>query len=75
MHARTTAAAANINIPTLLLWGTKSDIVDTAAVEELQALIPHASTVTISDATHMVVGDDNDTFVAGTSEFLAGLWC
>ncbi|QNJ93352.1 alpha/beta fold hydrolase [Mycolicibacterium fluoranthenivorans] len=73
MHARTTAAASNVAIPTLLVWGAKSDIVDVQAVEELRTLIPHATTVTISDATHMVVGDDNDTFVAGTAAFLAGL--
>ncbi|WP_328354958.1 alpha/beta hydrolase [Mycobacterium sp. NBC_00419] len=73
MLVRTTAAASNVAIPTLLVWGSKSDIVDVAAVEELRTLIPHATTVTISDATHMVVGDDNDTFVAGTAAFLAGL--
>lgn len=73
MHARTTAAASHIDIPTLLVWGSRSDIVDKVAVEELRTLIPQAATVTISDATHMVVGDDNDTFVAGTATFLAEL--
>lgn len=73
MQTRTEAAAARVRVPTLLVWGAKSDVVDQSTVDELRQLIPHASTVTIGGASHMVVGDDNDAFVRGTEDFLSTL--
>ena len=41
---------------------------DTAS--ELQTLIPHAEHVTVGNAGHMVVGDQNDVFTAAVVDFL-----
>jgi hypothetical protein len=42
-------------------------------VEEFQALVPHAQHAHLPQATHMLAGDDNDTFTATVLEYLAGL--
>jgi pimeloyl-ACP methyl ester carboxylesterase len=55
-------AAANINVPTLLVRGRESDVVDDTIAHGLLALIPHARDVNVADAQHMVAGDANDAF-------------
>ncbi|MXP23507.1 alpha/beta fold hydrolase [Gordonia sp. HNM0687] len=70
---RMIAACAGITVPTVLVSGGKSDIVSDDGVDELRALVPHASSVVVADATHMVAGDDNDVFVASISDFLDGV--
>jgi pimeloyl-ACP methyl ester carboxylesterase len=62
-------AARSITVPTLLVRGTRSDIVSPEGASELLELIPSA---TLVDATagHMVAGDDNDVFTKGLLEFL-----
>jgi pimeloyl-ACP methyl ester carboxylesterase len=65
-------AARNITVPTLLVRGTRSDIVTSEAAAELLGLIPAATAVEVA-AGHMIAGDDNDVFTTHLSEFLTAL--
>lgn len=67
---RLQSAAARIQVPTLLLSGSRSDVVSEATIDEFMGLVPHAVHVRIEQATHMVVGDRNDEF---TTEILRWL--
>ncbi|MFM5924294.1 MAG: alpha/beta fold hydrolase [Novosphingobium sp.] len=58
-------------IPTLLVRGMKSDIVDEDGVADLRRRIPHLEIADIRGAGHMVAGDRNDEFNAAVVEFLA----
>ncbi|MGW0042869.1 alpha/beta fold hydrolase [Rhodococcus sp. NPDC003348] len=72
-HARMVAAARAVTVPTLLVHGGRSDIVSEDGVAELLELIPHATAVNVSEAGHMVAGDDNAVFVAEAGGFLDAL--
>jgi pimeloyl-ACP methyl ester carboxylesterase len=63
-------AASRIDIPTLLVSGGRSDLVSDHTVREFRALVPHASHVSIAEATHMVAGDRNDLFTDAILAFL-----
>ncbi|MBX6388752.1 MAG: alpha/beta hydrolase [Frankia sp.] len=63
-------AARRIKVPTLLVRGRHSDIVSDEGVAELLQLIPHAEYVDVSNAGHMVAGDDNDVFAGRLGDFL-----
>jgi pimeloyl-ACP methyl ester carboxylesterase len=63
-------AASRIDIPTLLVSGGRSDLVSDRTVQEFRALVPHASHVSIAEATHMVAGDRNDLFTDAILAFL-----
>lgn len=71
MGERVQAAAPAIKIPTLLVRGMLSDIVDEAGVRNLRTLIPHAEFVDVEGAGHMVAGDKNDHFNKSVMQFLA----
>jgi pimeloyl-ACP methyl ester carboxylesterase len=58
-------------VPTLLVRGMKSDIVDDDGVEDLRRRIPELEIADIRGAGHMVAGDKNDEFNAAVIEFLA----
>jgi pimeloyl-ACP methyl ester carboxylesterase len=62
-------AARNITVPTLLVRGTRSDIVTAEGAAELLELIPSATGVEVT-AGHMVAGDDNDIFTTHLLGFL-----
>lgn len=62
-------AAAGITVPTLLIRGLLSDIVDDQGVQHLRGLIPHVEVVDIADAAHTAATDDNDAFVASVLAF------
>lgn len=66
-------AARKVRCPLLLISGGRSDLVSAETVEEFRALAPHARHVHLPQATHMVAGDDNDTFTATVLEYLAEL--
>jgi pimeloyl-ACP methyl ester carboxylesterase len=70
---RLAAAARKIDIPTLIVRGRQSDIVSDASIEDMKRLIPHARTVDVGAAGHMVAGDDNDLFTASLEGFLASV--
>lgn len=64
-------AARRIDVPTLLLTGSESDVVSRHTIDEFLALVPHARHHEIANARHLVAGDDNDAFAASVSGFLA----
>lgn len=57
-------------VPTLLVRGMKSDMVDDDGVEDLRRRIPALEVADIGGAGHMVAGDKNDEFNAAVIEFL-----
>ena len=72
-QARLLEAAQRIDAPTLLISGGRSDLVGDDHVAEFLALVPHARHVCLPEATHMVVGDDNDAFTRTILDFLMTL--
>jgi pimeloyl-ACP methyl ester carboxylesterase len=66
-------AARTIRCPVLLISGGRSDLVSSRTVEEFQTLVPHARHAHLPQATHMLAGDDNDTFTNTVLEYLADL--
>jgi pimeloyl-ACP methyl ester carboxylesterase len=65
------AALANIDVPTLLVRGKLSDVVTEEGVTDFLAKIRHAKLADVSDAAHMVAGDQNDAFTSAVIRFLA----
>jgi pimeloyl-ACP methyl ester carboxylesterase len=57
-------------VPTLLVRGMKSDIVDDDGVEDLRRCVPRLEIADIRGAGHMVAGDRNDEFNAAVIAFL-----
>ncbi|WP_176593602.1 alpha/beta fold hydrolase [Sphingobium sp. EM0848] len=64
------AAASHVHIPTLLVRGGRSDIVDDAGVAELVRLVPQTEVHGVPEAGHMVAGDRNDAFNDSVVDFL-----
>ncbi|MDB5971170.1 MAG: alpha/beta hydrolase [Hydrocarboniphaga sp.] len=62
-----------IDVPTLLVYGSNSDIVSPAGIDDLRKSIPKLEVREVGNAGHMVVGDNNETFVEGMASFLKGL--
>ena len=69
-HALTEAAKA-ITIPTLLVRGGSSELVQEAHVREFLDLVPHADYIDVAEARHMVAGDANDSFSDAVLDFVA----
>lgn len=69
-YERAQRAARRIAVPTLLVRGAHSDIVSAEGVQEMRRLIPHAQSVEVSSAGHMIAGDDNDVFTAQLMRFI-----
>jgi pimeloyl-ACP methyl ester carboxylesterase len=67
---RLEAAAARVEVPTLLVHGAASELVGSEAVEDLRRRIPRAEAVDVARAGHMVAGDDNDLFAASLEGYL-----
>lgn len=63
-------AARSLTLPVLLISGSKSDVVSDHTITEFLQLVPHAEHRVVRDATHMVVGDDNQTFTEHLTDFL-----
>lgn len=59
-----------IQQPTLLIRGGASDIVSDDTVQHLLELLPHAYTMEVPEAGHMVAGDDNAVFLDQLEWFL-----
>lgn len=64
-------ASARVKIPTMLVKGGQSDIVDDEGISEMCRLIPQTEICEVPGAGHMVVGDKNDAFNDGLFEFLS----
>lgn len=71
LNARLQTAAQAISIPIMLVRGSKSEIVSETALNHFREMLPDAEIVEIPDARHMVVGDDNGSFLTTASEFLS----
>lgn len=63
-------AAAAVRVPTLLVRGAQSELVDERSVAAFNALVPHARCVDVRNARHMVAGDNNDAFSDEVLHFL-----
>ena len=70
VHKELAAAAQNISIPTLLVKGSLSEIVDDEGVENFRQIMPSAEIVDVQGAGHMVAGDKNNAFDNAVLEFL-----
>lgn len=59
------AVSGGVTLPTLLVRGGRSDMVDDAGTSEMASLVPQLDVLGVEGAGHMVAGDRNDNFVAG----------
>ncbi|WP_374397485.1 alpha/beta fold hydrolase [Sphingopyxis sp.] len=69
-RAELSEAASRLALPVHLIRGGSSDLVSAEAVAHFRALVPQADFSDIADATHMVVGDQNDAFGDAILDFL-----
>lgn len=65
--------ARNVQVPTMLLRGSHSDVIAEDAGERLREIIPHVYTHEVNDAGHMIVGDDNAVFLDNLEWFMEQL--
>ncbi|RUP03343.1 MAG: alpha/beta hydrolase [Mycobacterium sp.] len=70
MSAILVDGARRVSAPTLLVRGLLSDIVSEETAKDFLTLVPHAQTVDVSGAGHMIAGDNNDAFSTAVTEFL-----
>jgi pimeloyl-ACP methyl ester carboxylesterase len=73
MLRRMEAATRGIGVAVLLVCGEHSEVVDEQAVAHLLQLLPHAKSVRVAGAGHMVAGDRNDDFGAAVLDFMSEL--
>jgi pimeloyl-ACP methyl ester carboxylesterase len=66
-------AARGLRVPTLLLVGGESDVVDGDALADFRTRVPHATVEVVAGAGHMVAADENDAFGAALLAWLATL--
>ncbi len=69
-HARLSAAASRVRVPTLLVRGGSSDLVTDESVKDFLQVVPEAEYTVIKGAHHMVAGDRNTAFSAAVIEFM-----
>jgi pimeloyl-ACP methyl ester carboxylesterase len=62
--------SAGVTLPTLLVRGGQSDIVDDDSVAEMRRLVPQTEVFDVPGAGHMIAGDRNDAFNEGLLGFL-----
>jgi pimeloyl-ACP methyl ester carboxylesterase len=63
-------AAAEVELPILLIRGRLSDVVSEDNAREFLEYVPHAEYVDLKDAAHMVAGDRNDAFTESVADFI-----
>jgi pimeloyl-ACP methyl ester carboxylesterase len=68
-------AARKIQIPTLLVRGMLSEVVDDKGVESFRETIPDSEVVNVGGAGHMVAGDRNNAFNQAVLAFIERLTC
>ncbi len=66
------AAARSLTVPTLIVRGGMSDVVSEQIVAEFLDLVPHAQSISVTSASHMVAGDSNHAFTKAVIGFLQG---
>lgn len=62
--------SAGVTLPTLLVRGGQSDIVDDDSVAEMRKLVPQTEVFEVPGAGHMIAGDRDDAFNEGLLGFL-----
>lgn len=62
--------ASRVEVPTMLLRGSNSDVIAEDAGDALREQIPHVFTRSVAEAGHMLVGDDNAVFLGNLGWFL-----
>jgi pimeloyl-ACP methyl ester carboxylesterase len=67
------AAAKKIKVPSLLVRGASSELVQEKHAKDFLKLVPHATYVDVGGARHMVAGDRNDQFANAIKSFLSSL--
>ncbi len=67
------SAAKSVTIPTLLVRGASSELVQEQHAKDFLKLVPHAAYADVSGARHMVAGDRNDQFASAIKAFLSDL--
>lgn len=72
-HDLTSEALHQVTKPILLIRGRQSDLVTDDEVTAFRQTWPHAQYTDVSDAGHMVSGDNNDAFTEAVVSFLAQL--
>ena len=63
-------AARRLELPTLIVRGGMSDVVSEKIMAEFLDLVPHARSINVADASHMVAGDSNHAFTRAVIGFL-----
>ena len=63
-------AARNLQVPTLLVRGEKSDVVSAQGVQEFREAVSHAEFIDVKEASHMVAGDQNTVFSDAVVDFI-----
>ena len=69
-YERMAAAARNIKVPSLLVRGGNSELLDDASVKDFLELVPTAEYAVIKGAHHMVAGDSNTAFSSAVVDFM-----
>jgi pimeloyl-ACP methyl ester carboxylesterase len=69
-QAHVAAAARQVQCPTLLISGGRSDLVTPQTIADFLALVPHAQHVQLPEASHMLAGDDNAAFTTTVLHYL-----
>jgi non-heme chloroperoxidase len=64
------AAARRVAVPTLLVRGEHSELVDEESIVHMRGLIPQLEVAEVAGAGHMVAGDANSQFAAEIRSFL-----
>jgi pimeloyl-ACP methyl ester carboxylesterase len=62
--------SGGVTVPTLLIRGGRSDMVDEAGTSEMASLVPQLEVLDVPGASHMVAGDRNDEFATGILSYL-----
>ncbi len=63
-------AARHLTVPTLIVRGGMSDVVSEQIMTEFLDLVPHAQSISVAEASHMVAGDSNHAFTRAVIGFL-----
>ena len=63
-------AAARLTLPTLLVRGEHSKIIDADSISHFRSLVPHVEVTEVGGAGHMVAGDVNTPFADTITDFL-----
>lgn len=63
----------SLTCPVLLVRGARSELITEAAAERFLDYVPHAQYSDVSNAGHMVAGDNNDIFSKVVLEFVMNL--